>query len=78
MVTHPIELYGKNFNFPIYGKNFDFPSVLTNNLLAINEEVSSKTVCNYLQSLHVAKKALHNADNSNRIKKALKHCSKIK
>ena len=45
---------------------------MTNNLPALNEEVSSKTVCDNLQTLHAAQKAFIAADNSNRIKKSLK------
>ena len=56
----------------IYGKNFNFLSILTNNLPALNEEVSSRTAFGNLQTLHAAWKAFV-ADNSNQIKRALKH-----
>ena len=63
---------GYSPNQLIYGKTFNFSSVLTNNLPALNEEISSKTVSDNLQTLHAARKTFTAADNLNRIKKSLK------
>ena len=62
---------GYSPNQLIDGKNFNFPSI--DKLPALNEEVSIKTVCDNFQTLHAARKTFITADNSNRLKRALKH-----
>lgn len=64
---------GYSPNMLIFGKNTNFPNVLTNQLPAMETNISSVTVESNLKAMNDARKAFIEAECSEKIKRALKH-----
>ena len=57
----------------VFGRNTNLPTVLSDKLPALEPTTSSDTVRTNLQALHSARKNYLEAENSDRIKRALRH-----
>ena len=61
----------------VFGHNVNMPTVLTDDLPALEPTTSSDIVRKHLQAIHSARKNYIEAENSDRIRRALKHKTRV-
>ena len=68
---------GYSPNQLVFGYNVNIPTVLTDKLPALSSTTSSEIIRTNLEALHAARKNYIEAENSTKIRKALKHKTRV-